>query len=65
MSGRWQLPCSWTPPRGRCTTSPTSGDDTLCGRFWEAQDGVVGAGNSPQTAYEDLLGKAGQAGRYR
>jgi len=38
------------------------GDDIPCRRFWESEGGVVGAGNSPQAAYEDLLGKAAQDG---
>lgn len=38
------------------------GDDIPCRRFWESEGGVVGAGNSPQAAYEDLLSKAAQDG---
>lgn len=44
-----QLPFGW------------NGDDTTCACFWDANHEPVGAGNTPDEAYHDLIEKLGAA----
>jgi len=52
----------WTAWKADCFRDPffdsvpeeIDGDDTECDRFWHSYTGIVGKGNTPQEAYEDL-----------